>query len=439
MGGSVDKIVVLGAGAKAVALAAKAAVLRDLGHPVPEILVVEPAQVASSWTGAGGMTSGELTLGTPPEKDVGFPYLSAQSWRDGAAIDAEMHRRFSWASYLIGRGTYQEWIDRGKPHPRHREWGQYLTWVSGESGMQIRPGAISSVEHGPRWHLRVAAADDDTSVVMADGLVITGYGNGPAGNAGPDASARYLDVAGFWHRAAADLLPVRGKVIVVGAGESAAGIVEHLLRQGRHDVAVVCPRYTIYTRGESLHENELYSNPGRWQEFPVEARREFINRTDRGVFSVKVASALSELGHLEVIGGRAVDVKESGSWAEVTVDRVCEKVKYRADLIIEASGRDAAWFLRLLATSAMASLADALDGQVDARCLQEAIGHDLSVRGLAPRLHLPNLADLTQGPGFHAMTCLGLTADRILSSYLPSGTPETRRLVWRSLAFAPTG
>lgn len=427
MGGSVDKIVVLGAGAKAVALAAKAAVLRDLGHPVPEILVVEPAQVASAWTGAGGMTSGDLTLGTPPEKDVGFPYLSTQSWRDGGAADAEMHRRFSWASYLIGRGAYQEWIDRGKPHPRHREWGQYLTWVSGQSGMHILPGAITRVERGPRWHVHVATAAEGNRIVAAEGLVITGYGivptgasaNGGAGNAPPDASVRYLDVAGFWHRAGANLLPGGGRVIVVGAGEAAAGIVEHLLRQGRHDVAVVCPRYAIYSRGESLYENELYSNPGRWQEFPLEARREFISRTDRGVFSVRVASALSELGPVEVIGGRVVDVQESSSWAEVTVDRVCEKVKYRADLVIEASGRDAAWFLRLMADSVMAPLADALDGQADARCLQAAVGHDLSIRGLTPRLHVPNLADLTQGPGFHAMTCLGLTSDRILRSYLP--------------------
>ncbi len=427
MDGSVDEIAVLGAGAKAVALAAKAAVLRDLGHPVPEILVVEPAQVASAWTRAGGMTSGDLTLGTPPEKDVGFPYLSAQSWRDGGAIDAEMHRRFSWASYLIGRGAYQEWIDRGKPHPRHREWGQYLTWVSRESGMRVLPGAVMRVERGPRWQVHVATAADGNAVVAADGLVITGYGivpagasaGGGAGPAPPGAPGRYLDVAGFWHQAGANLLPGGGKVIVVGAGESAAGIVEHLLRQGRHDVAVVCPRYAIYSRGESLYENELYSNPGRWPEFPVEARREFISRTDRGVFSVKVASELSELSHVEIIGGRALDVQESGSWAEVTVDRVCEKVKYRADLVIEASGRDAAWFLRLMANSVMAPLADALDGQVDARCLQEAVGHDLSIRGLTPRLHVPNLADLTQGPGFHAMTCLGLTSDRILRGYLP--------------------
>src|SRR5579875_725278 len=102
MNTAVDRLIVLGAGAKAVALSAKAAVLRDLGHPVPEIVVVEPAEVASAWTPASGMTSGDLILGTPPEKDVGFPYLSARTWPGGAAsgpygaaADTEMYRRFS--------------------------------------------------------------------------------------------------------------------------------------------------------------------------------------------------------------------------------------------------------------------------------------------------------------------------------------------------------
>jgi mycobactin lysine-N-oxygenase len=427
MSGSVDNIIVLGAGAKAAALTAKAAVLRDLGHPVPEILVVEPTEVGSAWTGAGGMTSGDLTLGTPPEKDVGFPYMSAQSWGDAGAVDAEMYRRFSWAGYLIGRGSYHEWIDRGKPHPRHREWGEYLAWVSRESGMKILPGIVTHIELRSRWAVRVAANDGDSLVESADGLVITGYGTVPAGAGAavelrhslPEAAGRYLDVAAFWHRTSENLPPSGSRIIVVGAGEAAAGIVEHLLREGRHDVAVVCPGYAIYSRGESLYENELYSNPDRWPELPIPARREFISRTDRGVFSVKVLAALADLGRVEIIGGRVADVQEFDTCVQVTVERVSEKVQCHADFVIEACGRDAAWFLRLMSNSVLASLADALDGQVDEHCLHEAVAHDLSVRGLTPRLHVPNLAALMQGPGFPAMTCLSLLSDRILSSYLP--------------------
>lgn len=431
---TVDRIVVLGAGAKAIALSAKATILRDLGHETPEILVVEPAEVASAWTRAGGMTSGNLVLGTPPEKDVGFPYLAAQSWHDGGAVDKEIYRRFSWATYLIGRGSYQEWIDRGKPHPRHHEWGGYLRWVAAESGMSILPGAVTRVEISSRWDVHVAANGQGSTVLNADGLVITGYGTvpagvGTAGIARPNTVDRYIDVASFWRRAGENHLPRDGRVLVVGAGEAAAGIVEHLLREGNHDVSVVCPGHTIYSRGEALYENELYSNPERWRDFPLDARKEFIGRTDRGVFSGKSLAALAELGHVRIVGGRVVDVRECGTSVEVTVDRVSEKIEWHADLVIEASGRNAAWFLRLMSSSVMARLMDSLGGQVDEHGLREAVTHDLSIRGLTPRLYVPNLAGLMQGPGFPGLSCLGLMSDRILGSYLPTtaGSQPDRR------------
>jgi mycobactin lysine-N-oxygenase len=422
-----DNIVVLGAGAKAVALSAKAAVLRDLGYQVPGILAVEQARVASAWTRAGGMTSGRLILGTPPEKDVGFPYLSARSWPDSSAVDMEMSRRFSWASYLISRGTYAEFIDRGRPQPRHSDWGDYLTWVSGESAMQIMHGAVTSIDLGSQWNIHVTS-DNGNTVIGASGLVITGYGALLAQPASDlhdsysvtDAADRHIDVAGFWRHAAENLIPDGGRVMVVGAGEAAAGIVEHLLRRGKHKVAVTCPGYAIYSRGESFYENEMYSNPDRWQAFPIQARREFIGRTDRGVFSGRALAALAELDRIEIIGGRVVEVRDCGSCAEVTVDHLTEKVQHHVDLVIDASGRDAAWFLRLMSNSVMAQLMEALDGQVSERSLCEAVTQDLSMRGLTPRLHAPNLAGLMQGPGFPGLSCLGLMSDRILGSYVAS-------------------
>jgi mycobactin lysine-N-oxygenase len=46
--------------------------------------------------------------------------------------------------------------------------------------------------------------------------------------------------------------------------------------------------------------------------------------------------------------------------------------------------------------------------------LREAIGHDLAVTGVTPKLFLPGLSGLTQGPGFPNLSCLGLLSDRIL-------------------------
>jgi mycobactin lysine-N-oxygenase len=57
-----------------------------------------------------------------------------------------------------------------------------------------------------------------------------------------------------------------------------------------------------------------------------------------------------------------------------------------------------------------------LGGPLTGERLQEAIGYDLAVTDVAPKLFLPNLAGLTQGPGFPNLSCLGLLSDRVLGA-----------------------
>jgi mycobactin lysine-N-oxygenase len=64
-------LAIVGAGAKAVAVAAKAAVLREMGVAVADVVAVERAGVAANWRAGGGWTDGRQRLGTSPEKDVG--------------------------------------------------------------------------------------------------------------------------------------------------------------------------------------------------------------------------------------------------------------------------------------------------------------------------------------------------------------------------------
>lgn len=109
-------LAVVGAGAKAVAVAAKAAVLREMGVATPEIVAVERTEVAANWRATGGWTDGAHRLGTSPEKDVGFPYRSALVAGRNAELDERM-TRYSWQSYLIATGQFAEWVDRGRPAP----------------------------------------------------------------------------------------------------------------------------------------------------------------------------------------------------------------------------------------------------------------------------------------------------------------------------------
>jgi mycobactin lysine-N-oxygenase len=90
--------------------------------------------------------------------------------------------------------------------------------------------------------------------------------------------------------------------------------------------------------------------------------------------------------------------------------------------VVVAVGFDPMWFSHLLGGRARAALADAVGdgpaGRMPSRSsLEHAIGYDLAVAGLHPRLHLPVLAGVAQGPGFPNLSCLGLLADRVLGAY----------------------
>ncbi|HZE18456.1 MAG TPA: lysine 6-monooxygenase, partial [Mycobacterium sp.] len=66
-----------------------------------------------------------------------------------------------------------------------------------------------------------------------------------------------------------------------------------------------------------------------------------------------------------------------------------------------------------------------LGGPLSGDRLQEAIGHDLAVTDVTPKLFLPNLAGLTQGPGFPNLSCLGLLSDRVLGAAIATQRQTT--------------
>jgi len=135
---STPTLLVLGAGPKGVAIAAKRYMLAKLGYPVPHLRIIDQQGVAPHWSGQAGFTDGNQSLGTRPEKDVGFPYLSA-CWGDKAlsrAVAKEM-LHLSWQSYLINQMRYSDWIDRGRTRPTHAEWSKYIQWVAEQVGLDL--------------------------------------------------------------------------------------------------------------------------------------------------------------------------------------------------------------------------------------------------------------------------------------------------------------
>ncbi|MGH3552261.1 MAG: NADPH-dependent L-lysine N(6)-monooxygenase MbtG [Mycobacterium sp.] len=418
-------LAVLGAGVKAVAVAAKASVLREMGVDAPEVIAVERTGVAANWQASGGWTDGAQRLGTNPEKDVGFPYRSSLVPRRNAELDEQM-TRYSWQAYLIATGQFAQWIDRGRPAPRHRRWSKYLRWVAEQIDMTVIHGEVERiVVDGEQWALHT-----DETTVGADGLMITGPGQ--AERSLLPGNPRVLSIAQFWHRAAEHDRICAERVAMVGGGETAAAMLTELFRHRISTITVISPQVTLFTRGESFFENSLFSDPSEWTALTLDERRDAIARTDRGVFSSSVQDALLADDRIRHLRGRVAHAVARDEQIRLTLstDRASENFEtvHGFDLVIDGSGADPLWFTTLFSQDALDLLELGLGGPLAGDRLEEAIGHDLAVTNVTPKLFLPNLAGLTQGPGFPNLSCLGLLSDRVLGGELGSGTnPSIRR------------
>jgi mycobactin lysine-N-oxygenase len=409
-------LAVIGAGPKGIAIAAKARALASAGLDVPRVVLVDRGPVAGNWTGRQGYTDGLLPLGTPAEKDVGFPY--PDSWGPASPAVTAAMTGHSWQQHLIRHGRYADWVDRGRLRPTHREWSGYLREVADRADAEIVRGEITGLDtDGERWQLTIGPGE----TLWADGVVCTGAGP-PVRVAGqPPQHPRVLDGRTYWLHTQAAHPAMAQSVCVIGSGETAASVVISLLKTSakRSTIDVVTSRGILYSRGESYHENRFYSDPGDWPRLAEAHRREFLERTDRGVFSQQAEAVLNAAHGFRTLAGRAVRIEAGQRQIVVTIEygRELERIAY--DLVVVAIGFQTRWFERILGTGAHGRLADALDGDQ----LERRIEVDLSVAGLHPPLHLPLLAGLAQGPGFPNLSCLGLLSDRVLRRYAARREP----------------
>lgn len=323
---------------------------------------------------------------------------------------------YTWQRHLIGHGAYADWVDRGRMRPTHRQWSWYLREVAEKAQAEIIEAEVVGLEaDGERWRLAVEPGE----VIWADGVVMTGAGP-PIRVAGqPDQHPRVLDGRDYWLHE--PKTRVAQNACVIGSGETAASVVISLLgKLPKHSsIDVLTSRGVLYSRGESYAENRLYSDPGDWPALAEAHRREFLVRTDRGVFSRQAEAILNSARGFRALAGRAAAIQAGERQVAVTIEYgdECEHVAY--DLVVVAVGFEARWFEDLLGEQARRRLADALAGEA----LERRIELDLSVAGLRPPLHLPVVAGLAQGPGFPNLSCLGLLSDRILRRYVTPDEP----------------
>lgn len=427
-------LLIVGAGPKALALAAKATVLHDLGLDVPDLHIVERSAIGAHWQGGRGYTDGRQILGTPPEKDVGFPYATTV-WGPGLGDEVAFRmQRFSWPRYLTANGQYAEWIDRGRPAPEHRQWAAYLQWVAGQVGERVHwhTGEVTGIGlEADRWQVTVSS-DGPPRTLPANGLMLTGPGKAqvPASLAG---HRSVLTVESFWQRRTEFLAQPRKTIVIIGSGETAAAVALGLMADGyrHHRVVIISPNGMTYSRGEGYRENRVYSDPDQagWRHLTEDHRRDFIRRTDRGVFSQQALRQLDHEDGIEITAGRLLDVTIGPdglpqlALAYGEAHRPCH-----CDVVILATGGDHLQTFLSVTDQATQAAVMARSGLDDWRqeTVERAIADDLSLAGLTPKLYLPMLAGLAQGPGFPNLSSLGLLADRVLAGLVDGDRRSTR-------------
>jgi mycobactin lysine-N-oxygenase len=406
-------LAIIGAGAKAVAVAAKAAVLREMGVEVPDVVAVERSDVAANWRAGGGWTDGRQRLGTSPEKDVGFPYRSTLVPGRDTDLDERM-MRFSWQSYLVATDQFVGWIDRGRPAPTHDTWAGYLRWVGEVVGLKVVRGEVVQISvDGSRWVLHTRE-----SSLSADTVMVTGPGQPERSMLSGD--LRVLSIAQFWQRAGQHDRIVAENVAVIGGGETAASMLNELFHHRVSAITAISPQATLFTRGEGFFENSLFSDPTGWRSLTQAERRDCIARTDRGVFSARVQESLLADERIKHLRGRVARVvnRDDRIWITLCTENCGEpqETLHRFDLVIDGSGADPLWFLPLMSPVSLGLLELGVGGPLTGERLEESIGHDLAVVGVTPKLVLPNLSGVNEGPGFPNLSCLGLLSDRVLGA-----------------------
>jgi mycobactin lysine-N-oxygenase len=429
-------LLVLGAGAKGAAIAMKAHVLNTVGLGPIAVTIVEAVGPAAAWRDGEGVTSSREILGLSPTKDVGFPYQGERAFGvagrdvDRAALD------FSWQRYLVEHGRYAEWIDAGAPAVQRRVFGDYLGWVlaRARNGVTVVRGRVSRValtRERERWAVDVAELGGPSRLTCG-ALALTGQGAQRRIPHDVEAANRVLDCEGGRMQIARVPDAQSSDIAIVGGGESALSCME-FVRAHRPDA-----RLTIYTanlpmsRVESFLENRIFSRPDDvdWASLSVDARREFIVRSDRGVFGTERVAPFGYDQSCRFVGGRVTHIAAGADQSKVRVAHTSPAGTRHGehDYVINCTGYDPLEQLRLLLvqdarTEVERQVGPLWGGVADAT----AIGRSLELEGMHPRVHLPGLAALSQGPGFSTLGALGLVGDRVLEPLVSAERRPSRR------------
>jgi mycobactin lysine-N-oxygenase len=427
----VKKLAVIGGGAKAAAICAKARCLRNAGRAVT-VRVFEQARLGAAWTGRSGYTDGEQRLCTPPERDVGFPYGRGLLNSEGVQ---RLFQDFSWQSFLVASGgtdhSYRDWVDRGRKPPPHGLYADYVRWVIRQSRFPVTLARVTKLRRKDgKWNVTVVRrrSDEEETFEGYDGVVITGPGPAVQGFTRPD-DPRITDGVRFWRGPDGFLAQAEDReepIVIAGSGGTSAAIAAWIARRNRtgRRIIIIGNQAALFTRTESFFENALFSDEDAWGALDRTVRVSVSQRLNRGVVWASVSDILSGSSDVRFRPGRVnrasvvVDEDTDEERLAVDISDANGEQEVAASLLIDAAGFDPWWFTDLLVPSLAehAQGSGAVSTKEKREMLAAGMDDDLSIRLGGARLHVPMLSQ-AQGPGFASLMVLGGMSERILHSY----------------------
>ena len=186
------------------------------------------------------------------------------------------------------------------------------------------------------------------------------------------------------------------------------------------------------SRGESFLENRVFADPDDvgWSDLDLESRQDFIKHCDRGVFDATVIARLAGEQRCCFELGRAVHLAAAseGEGVELALETAAGPAIAHHEYVVNCTGFDLLAQLRGLFAEPVRAELEARVGPIWDRPPGTELRFDrsLALEGLEPRLHIPGLAGLSQGPGFANLGSLGLLANRVLTPLLPALTKAKR-------------
>ncbi|GAA1805354.1 lysine N(6)-hydroxylase/L-ornithine N(5)-oxygenase family protein [Actinomadura chokoriensis] len=265
--------------------------------------------------------------------------------------------RFSFLAYLHARGRLVDFVNHKTMFPTRVEFHDYLEWTAAAFADRVRYGTeVVALRPRDDEVLEVVVRRDDRLETHLARNVVIGVGLEPSLPEGVQAGER------IWHTE--DLLTRLGergdwnprRLVVVGAGQSAAEAVEYLHRAfPETEVCAVFARYGYSPADDSSFANRIFDPAAvdHYYAAPDDVKRmlfEYSRNTNYSVVDLDLIDELYRRAYAEKVAGaerlrilnasRLLDVRDGPGGVRVTVGFLPtgETADLEADALVYATG-----------------------------------------------------------------------------------------------------